>query len=276
MRLHYNPKKWHYVPDDPSLTWGSAEDCARLQRSPAYALHVDALTETPPEPLNEVWAIVLEFCDLRSTLVLAASVKSLQAMAASVAARERHEGFAYCATACSADEAEDYRSGEPAESVGAELARRALAPLSGPPDVVVVLAARPWRLQLPALRAAIRQRLPPTTCALCTIAGALRVDGDVGHGVALLAVRLPRPCADFGRAVVAAVLKKTEPYLVRGAGPSPDALDLVALVDGFEDVKPLRRTSSLTELLRAPLRWLDDVIAGASDSDSDDELDGIC
>jgi len=70
-------------------------------------------------------------------------------------------------------------------------------------------------------------------------------------------------------------LKKTEPYLVRGAGPSPDALDLVALVDGFEDVKPLRRTSSLTEMLCAPLRWLDDVIAGASDSDSDDELDGI-
>ena len=31
MRLHYNPRKWHYVPDAPSLTWGPADDRARLR-----------------------------------------------------------------------------------------------------------------------------------------------------------------------------------------------------------------------------------------------------
>ena len=30
MRLHYNPRKWHYVPDDPSLTWGAADDRAPI------------------------------------------------------------------------------------------------------------------------------------------------------------------------------------------------------------------------------------------------------
>ena len=37
MRLHYNPRKWHYVPDDPSLTWGPADDRARLWLSPTYS-----------------------------------------------------------------------------------------------------------------------------------------------------------------------------------------------------------------------------------------------
>ena len=273
MRLHYNPRKWHYVPDDPSLTWGAADDRARLWRSPTYALRVDTkAAETPPEPLNGVWAAVLEFCDLRSTLALSTTVRSLRALAANVAAVDaaRHEGFAYCSKNCTEHEAEDYRSGDPAESVGAELARRAVASLAGPPDVVVVLAARPWRLQLPELRAAVRRRLPPTCCALCTIAGALRVDGIIGHGVALLALRLPRPCADPGRVAVAAVLRRTEQYLVRGAGPSPDALDLVALVDGFGVVGSKPRSEGAFSGL---MRWLR---AGGSAEGDDDGVNAIC
>ena len=112
MRLHYNPRKWHYVPDDPSLTWGAADDRARLWRSPTYALRVDTkAAETPPEPLNGVWAAVLEFCDLRSTLALSTTVRSLRALAANVAAVDaaRHEGFAYCSKNCTEHEAEDYR-----------------------------------------------------------------------------------------------------------------------------------------------------------------------
>ena len=135
---------------------------------------------------------------------------------------------------------------------------------------MVVLAARPWRLQLPELRAAVRRRLPPTCCALCTIAGALRVDGIIGHGVALLALRLPRPCADAGRVAVAAVLRRTEQYLVRGPGPSPDALDLVALVDGFGVVGVQPRSEGAFSGL---MRWLR---AGGSAEGDDDGVNAIC
>ena len=81
--------------------------------------------------------------------------------------------------------------------VAGDLARRALARLDGPPDVVVVIATRPWKDELGVLRRALRAALPATCCSLATTASS-----KSEFAVGLLALRLARPCADFGAAAV--------------------------------------------------------------------------
>ena len=66
------------------------------------------------------------------------------------------------------------------------------------------------------------------------------------------------------------LLRRTEQYLVRGPGPSPDALDLVALVDGFGVVGVQPRSEGAFSVL---MRWLR---AGAGDSEGDDGVNAIC
>ena len=124
--------------------------------------------------------------------------------------------------------------------MGADLARHACARLSGPPDVVVVVATQPWAEELGVLRRALRAALPPTCCSLATTTLGSNADFAVG----LLALRLERPCANFGAAAVAAVNRAVAPFTADLA-PSHDALDLVALFDDEEAKEPLATPSLL-------------------------------
>ena len=132
----------------PSLTWGAADDRARLWRSPTYALRVDTkAAETPPEPCERVWGggpRILRPAVHASTVHDGSQLTGARGERRGRRRRRRHEGFCLLFKNCTEHEAEDYRSGDPAESVGAELARRAVSSLAGPPDVVVnMMAARP-------------------------------------------------------------------------------------------------------------------------------------
>ena len=97
----------------------------------------------------------------------------------------------------------------------------------------MLVATPPWADEVPTLRRALRAALPATTCSLAMVAPAFRRGAaTVAEGVGLVALRLPRPVGAFGPEAVAAVTRAVAEV---GAGPSPDALDLVQLLDGDDD-----------------------------------------
>ena len=248
--------RWHYVQDDPSLTWGAPADRALLRRSPAYALAPGADSSCAARLgaswHDDLWSAVLGFCPLPARLRLAETSRGMRGFCSVLGGDEsRLEALAV--------HAQYPVSPVAAAVVGVELARVAVAQLAAPPDVVVVVAARPWADEVPAFRRSIRGALPATACSLSTVVDAFRDPRDgavVADGVALLAIRLPRPLApdSFGPVAVSRCLRAARPLLRLDVnGPSPDALDLVALLDGDDDCDDAAAAASA-----APrgLRWL--------------------
>ena len=242
MGSHYKNWKWHYVPDDERLTWGDASARALLRRSPAYALGACAGSRASGVEIaagwhDDLWDAVLEFCPLAARLRLCEASRGLRGFACGSAPLRDDARSSVAVHQCCPV------SPVASACVGVDLARRACGGLAGPPDVVVLVAARPWAGEVPGLRRSIRAALPATACALSTTVDVFRdPDGaDRAEGVALLALRLPRPLArgQFGTVAVSECLRAARPLLKTPAqessGPSPDALDLVALLEGEED-----------------------------------------
>ena len=88
MDAHFRNWRWHYVQDDPSLTWGAPADRALLRRSPAYALAPGADSSCAARLgaswHDDLWSAVLGFCPLPARLRLAETSRGMRGFSARI------------------------------------------------------------------------------------------------------------------------------------------------------------------------------------------------
>mmetsp|Transcript_80942 Transcript_80942/g.127452 ORF Transcript_80942/g.127452 Transcript_80942/m.127452 type:complete len:260 (+) Transcript_80942:61-840(+) len=247
------PWNWYYQPDDPNLAWGGDARLRHVQRqSPLYSLSLTPAWKPPVDKVGALWYVVLQYVDLNSCLQFSETSRGMRELVAIVGSREKLQGFACL----------NFHPGDPTTccTVAVGLARQAIAQLRAPPDIAVVVATKPWAKALPALRRAIRAVLPITACSLSTTVHTFldHVEEAVTEGIAVLALRLPRPMkrGTFPTIAISTVIQATTPCLVASYSDpyqTPDALDLVALVDGDDAEEEEEHDEKSSLILQASL-----------------------